>query len=59
MVVASCYDLNQERSIVRILSLDDNVWRDIESFPVVPLHLDNAVVQSYPCVGVYVSDTLN
>jgi hypothetical protein len=58
-VVASCYDPHQERSNVRILSLGDNVWRDIESFPVVPLHLDNAGVQSYPCVGVYVSDTLN
>ncbi|MCH94468.1 F-box protein, partial [Trifolium medium] len=40
-VVASRYNPHQLRSNVRILSSNDNVWRDIESFPIIPLHLDN------------------
>jgi hypothetical protein len=34
-VVASCYIRDQLTSKVRVLSFGDNVWRNIESFPVV------------------------
>jgi hypothetical protein len=46
------------RSIVRILTVGNNVWRDIESFPVVPLNIQ----WDHNCYwhnGVYFSDTLN
>lgn len=56
-VVVSRYHPNQQRSIVRILSVGDNVWRDIESFPIVPLHLDFG--EYYWNAGVYLSGTLN
>lgn len=49
-VVASRYNPRQRSSNVRILSLGDNVWRDIQSFPVVPLVLD---------MNVYFKSTLN
>jgi hypothetical protein len=37
----------------------NNVWRDIESFSVDPLYLDNSGHQYFASVGVYLSDTLN
>ncbi|CAL5192734.1 unnamed protein product [Lathyrus oleraceus] len=60
-VVASRYIPKQRTTEVRILSLDDDVWRDIESFPVVPLHLDYAEYNIYDSVygGVYLSGTVN
>jgi F-box interacting protein len=58
-VVASSYNLEQSRRNVRTLSMGNNVWRDIESFPFNPLYLDNSEHQSFASVGVYLSDTLN
>ncbi|RHN46972.1 putative F-box associated interaction domain-containing protein [Medicago truncatula] len=60
-VVASRYNPKDElRSNVKILSLSDNVWRDIESFPVVPLEFDypEGYERDVNC-GVYLSRTLN
>ncbi|MCI28216.1 F-box protein, partial [Trifolium medium] len=39
-VVASSTVHDHSTSNVRVLSFGDSVWRNIESFPVVPLHLD-------------------
>jgi F-box interacting protein len=39
-VVASHYIHDRSTSDVRVLSFGDSVWRNIESFPVVPLHVD-------------------
>jgi len=39
-VVASRYTRDRLTSEVRVFSLGDNVWRNIESFPVVHLNLD-------------------
>ncbi|CAK8542447.1 unnamed protein product [Lathyrus sativus] len=64
-VVASRYIRKQRTTEVRILSLDDDVWRDIESFPVVPLYLDHAGYKIYGGAydgmysGVYLSGALN
>jgi F-box interacting protein len=58
-VVASRYNPHQRRRNVRILGWKDNVWRDIECFPVIPLHLDNPIPEHYRNVGVYLSGTLN
>jgi F-box interacting protein len=60
-VVASRYNpKHQLKSNVKILSLSDNVWRDIESFPVVPLEFDYPEKhdRNVNC-GVYLSSTLN
>ncbi|RHN46976.1 putative F-box domain-containing protein [Medicago truncatula] len=59
--VASRYDPEHHcRSNVKILSLHDNVWRDIESFPVAPLHLDDTELHDRRVnCGVYLSSTLN
>jgi len=59
-VVASHYNPDDQlRSNVRILNVgkNDNVSRDIESFPVVPLHLDSP--KRAVNVGVYLRGTLN
>ncbi|AES80289.1 F-box protein interaction domain protein [Medicago truncatula] len=56
-VVAYCCNPLEKRSIVRILTVG-NFWRDIESFPAVPLHIDYDH-DRYCHNGVYFSDTLN
>ncbi|GAU18604.1 hypothetical protein TSUD_124350 [Trifolium subterraneum] len=38
-VVASCYIRDQLTCDVRVISFDENVWRNIQSFPVVPFNL--------------------
>ncbi|AES80211.2 F-box and associated interaction domain protein [Medicago truncatula] len=57
-IVASNYNPDrQHRMNVRILSFGDNVWREIQSFPVVPIHSyfgENDVHNA-----VYLSSTLN
>ena len=62
-VVAFRYNpQHQFKSEVKIVSLPDNVWRDIESFPVVPLHLDSVHLDdSKHCMygGVYLSGSFN
>ncbi|XP_058741963.1 F-box/kelch-repeat protein At3g23880-like [Vicia villosa] len=57
VVVASRYIGNQLKSNVRVLSFGDDVWRSIESFPVVPLpfELNNYNIHD----GVYVSGAVN
>ncbi|XP_058739921.1 F-box/kelch-repeat protein At3g23880-like [Vicia villosa] len=55
--VALRYNQRELRSNVRILSLGDNVWRDIGSFPVDPMYLNSAY---QTCdVGVYFKSTIN
>ncbi|RHN45835.1 putative F-box domain-containing protein [Medicago truncatula] len=46
---------------VKILTLGDNVWRNIRSFPVVPFHVVPPNGNCHPFVnnGVYVSGTIN
>jgi len=39
-VVVSRYICDQLTSNVKVLSFGDNVWRNIESFLTIPLHLD-------------------
>jgi len=62
-IVASCYYHRQLTSDVRILSLGDNVWREIQSFPVVPLHFyfggKKDENEKEVSGGVYLSSTLN
>lgn len=48
-VVSCCYDLYELTSDVKVLSLGDDVWRKVETFPVVRLLSDY----------VYTSETLN
>ncbi|KAI5428567.1 F-box/kelch-repeat protein At3g23880 [Lathyrus oleraceus] len=55
--VASRYNKRELRSNVRILSLGDDVWRDIGSFPVDPMYLNSAYQTSD--VGVYFKSTIN
>ena len=56
-VVASRYiDDNHLTSEVRVFSLGDNVWRNIESFPVVPLNLN---FEKFNHTGVFLNGTLN
>ncbi|CAJ2662670.1 unnamed protein product [Trifolium pratense] len=57
-VVAYRYNKRQRRSNVRILSLGDNVWRDIESFPVDPILLDSPC-QDFEYDGLYFRSTIN
>ncbi|XP_058741968.1 F-box/kelch-repeat protein At3g23880-like [Vicia villosa] len=60
-VVASRYISDQLETEVKILSFGDDVWRNIESFPVAPLHLDYH--EYNPSYGeysrVYLSGALN
>jgi len=58
-VVAFRYNDIQLRSVVKIISFGDNVWRDIESFPVDPLEVDCIWGDYCPDKGVYLSGTLN
>jgi F-box interacting protein len=58
-VVAFRYDYTQLRSVVKIINFGDNVWRDIESFPVDPLDVDSIWGDYCPDNGVYLSGTLN
>ncbi|AES61738.2 putative F-box domain-containing protein [Medicago truncatula] len=57
-VVASRYlGVGEELTTdVRVFSLGDNVWRNIESFPVVPLYCD---VEQFHHTGVFLNGTLN
>ncbi|XP_058741957.1 F-box/kelch-repeat protein At3g23880-like [Vicia villosa] len=56
-VVASEFNEPEMRSNVRILSLADNVWRKIESFPVEPMGSDLSMDSDY--VGMYLKSTIN
>ncbi|XP_058739930.1 F-box/kelch-repeat protein At3g23880-like [Vicia villosa] len=58
-VVASRYSGREQGSDVRILSMGDNVWRDIESFPVVPLHFGADSELSDDNCGVYFKNSIN
>ncbi|XP_058734435.1 F-box/kelch-repeat protein At3g23880-like [Vicia villosa] len=40
-VVASCYTRDEYTSEVKVLTVGDNVWRNIESFPVVPFGINH------------------
>jgi F-box interacting protein len=46
---------------VKVFSLGDNVWRNIQSFPVVPFDLGPSGLRCHPFLndGVYVSGTIN
>jgi len=55
-VVASRYIHDHLTSEVRVFSLRDNVWRNIESFPAVPLRLD---YQGFGHTDVVLNGTLN
>ncbi|XP_058754649.1 F-box/kelch-repeat protein At3g23880-like [Vicia villosa] len=57
-LVASRYNKRELRSDARILSLGDDVWRDIESFPADPLYLDSSY-EACGEVGVYFKSTIN
>ncbi|GAU30041.1 hypothetical protein TSUD_332100 [Trifolium subterraneum] len=57
-VVAFRYDINQ-KSHVRILSFGDNVWRDIEGLPAVPVHLHWNQQEYAAICAVYLSGSLN
>jgi len=48
-VVASCYIRDQLTSEVRAFSFGDNVWRNIESFPIVPLRVNLLKLENYGC----------
>ncbi|GAU13868.1 hypothetical protein TSUD_261950 [Trifolium subterraneum] len=54
-VVASRY-ISDQSTDVRVLTFGDSVWRNIQSFPVVPLHLDEEVFQDN---AVFLNGTLN
>ncbi|XP_050914403.1 F-box/kelch-repeat protein At3g23880 [Lathyrus oleraceus] len=57
--VAARYNSRERRSDVRILSMGDNVWRDIESFPLDPLHFGiNSELSEDNC-GVYFNSSIN
>jgi F-box interacting protein len=56
-VVAFGYD--KQKSNVRILSFGNNVWRDIEGLPAVPLHLHLEDHEHAAICGVYLSGSLN
>ncbi|XP_058739922.1 F-box/kelch-repeat protein At3g23880-like [Vicia villosa] len=58
-VVASRYNRREQRSDVRILSMGDNIWRDIQSFPVVPLHFGAGSEISVNNCGVYFKSSIN
>jgi len=58
-VVASRYNRRELRSNVRILSLRDNVWRDIESFPVDPILLKSSSSEIGEYAAVYFRSTIN
>jgi F-box interacting protein len=58
-VVAFRYIPKKQKSNVRILSFGDNVWRDIEGLPVVPLHLHLEDHEHAAICGVYLSGSLN
>ena len=58
-VVASCYIRDQLTSEVRAFSFGDNVWRNIESFPIVPLRVNLLKLENYGCDGVFFNGTLN
>ncbi|XP_058741948.1 F-box/kelch-repeat protein At3g23880-like [Vicia villosa] len=58
-VVASRYNTRERSSDVRILSMGDKVWRDIESFPVVPLHFGAGSELSVNNCGVYFKSSIN
>ena len=53
-VVASCYIRDQLTTEVRVFSLGDNVWRNIESFHVVPLRSDYV---NFNDIGVFLNGT--
>jgi len=55
-VVASRYIRDHLTSEVRVFSLGDDVWRNIESFPVVPLDLN---FEQFNHTGVFFNGTLN
>jgi len=44
---------------MRILSLGDNIWRDIESFPVDPIYLNSSPSEMGEYAAVYFRSTLN
>jgi F-box interacting protein len=57
-VVAFRYIPKKQKSNVRILSFGDNVWRDIEGLPAVPIHLH--LEDEHAAIGgVYLSGSLN
>ncbi|XP_058739929.1 F-box/kelch-repeat protein At3g23880-like [Vicia villosa] len=53
--VATRYHRRNLRNEVKILSMGDNVWRDIQSFPIDPLHLGSAS----KITGVYFKNNIN
>ncbi|GAU13869.1 hypothetical protein TSUD_261960 [Trifolium subterraneum] len=55
-VVASRYISDQSTTDVRVLTFGDSVWRNIQSFPYVPLHLDSG---QFGNNAVYLNGTLN
>jgi F-box interacting protein len=55
-VVASHYIHDRSTSDVRVLSFGDSVWKNIESFPVVPLNVDSG---AYGPNAVFFNGTLN
>jgi F-box interacting protein len=55
-VVASRYIRDQLTTDVRVFNIGDNVWRNIESFPVVPLYCD---IEQFHHTGVFLNGTLN
>ncbi|GAU13867.1 hypothetical protein TSUD_261940 [Trifolium subterraneum] len=55
-VVAALYFRDQSTTDVRVLSFGDSVWRNIQSFPFVPLHLDS---EQFGNNAVYLNGTLN
>ncbi|CAL5192231.1 unnamed protein product [Lathyrus oleraceus] len=57
-IMASRYNRREMRSHARILNLGDDVWRDIESFPVYPMYLDSAY-KTYGDFGIYFKNTVN
>jgi len=58
-VVVSRYIRDQLTSEVKVLSFGDNVWRNIESFPTIPLHLDYRGLGHSWYDGAFFSGTLN
>jgi F-box interacting protein len=58
-VIVSCYIRDQLTSKVRVLSFGDNVWRNIKSFPVVPLALSYRKLLNYEYDGVFFDGNFN
>jgi hypothetical protein len=58
-VVVSRYIHDQLTSEMKVLSFGDNVWRNIESFPTIPLHLDYRGLGRSWYDGMFFSGTLN